>query len=137
MLKLECNKCSDQFTSVIVGCVCLQDYLKALGTARTAQVKRDVIVGCVCLQGYLKALGMARTAQVKRDARMGEAEARRDAGIRVRQQNSQPSHRPRSILQRRQHNRTRSLEKLLIPSSYSNIAWRCGDVYFPCMGEIT
>jgi len=26
---------------------------------------------------------MSRTAQVKRDARMGEAEARRDAGIRV------------------------------------------------------
>ena len=55
------------------------------------------IVGCVCLQGYLKALGMARTAQVKRDARMGEAEARRDAGIRVRQRHSQHSH--RSILQ--------------------------------------
>jgi len=35
------------------------------------------------LQGYLRALGMSRTAQVKRDARMGEAEARRDAGIRV------------------------------------------------------
>ena len=35
------------------------------------------------LKGYLKALGMSRTAQVKRDARMGEAEARRDAGIRV------------------------------------------------------
>jgi len=33
-------------------------------------------------EGYLKALGMARTAQVKRDARIGEAEARRDAGIR-------------------------------------------------------
>ena len=35
------------------------------------------------LQGYLRALGMPRTAQVKRDARMGEAEARRDAGIKV------------------------------------------------------
>jgi len=33
-------------------------------------------------EGYLRALGMGRTAQVKRDARMGEAEARRDAGIR-------------------------------------------------------
>lgn len=33
-------------------------------------------------EGYLKALGMARTAQVKRDARIGEAEARRDATIR-------------------------------------------------------
>jgi len=33
-------------------------------------------------EGYLHALGMSRTAQVKRDARMGEAEARRDAGIR-------------------------------------------------------
>ena len=38
---------------------------------------------CVIYQGYLHALGMSRTAQVKRDARMGEAEARRDAGIRV------------------------------------------------------
>ena len=33
----------------------------------------------------MHALGMSRTAQVKRDARMGEAEARRDAGIRVSQ----------------------------------------------------
>jgi len=32
-------------------------------------------------EGYLKALGMARTAEVKRDARIGEAEARRDAQI--------------------------------------------------------
>ncbi|XP_055898516.1 flotillin-1-like isoform X2 [Biomphalaria glabrata] len=30
---------------------------------------------------YLKSLGMARTAQVKRDARIGEAEAMRDSGI--------------------------------------------------------
>jgi len=35
------------------------------------------------VQGYLRALGMPRTAQVKRDARIGEAEARRDAGIKV------------------------------------------------------
>jgi flotillin len=33
------------------------------------------------LQGYLKSLGMARTAEVKRDARIGEAEARKDATI--------------------------------------------------------
>ncbi|XP_063984268.1 flotillin-1 isoform X2 [Diachasmimorpha longicaudata] len=33
-------------------------------------------------EGYLKALGMARTAEVKRDARIGEAEARKDAQIR-------------------------------------------------------
>ncbi|XP_013772803.1 flotillin-1-like [Limulus polyphemus] len=32
-------------------------------------------------QGYLKALGMARTAQVKRDARIGEAEAKKDSQI--------------------------------------------------------
>ncbi|VDO98404.1 unnamed protein product, partial [Schistosoma margrebowiei] len=32
--------------------------------------------------GYLRSLGLARTAQVKCDARIGEAEARRDAGIR-------------------------------------------------------
>ncbi|KAK4020939.1 hypothetical protein OUZ56_002878 [Daphnia magna] len=31
--------------------------------------------------GYLKALGMARTAEVKRDARIGEAEARADSQI--------------------------------------------------------
>lgn len=35
----------------------------------------------VRLQGYLKALGMARTAEVKRDARIGEAEARADSQI--------------------------------------------------------
>ncbi|UYV70586.1 FLOT1 [Cordylochernes scorpioides] len=33
--------------------------------------------------GYLKSLGMARTAEVKRDARIGEAEARRDAQIKT------------------------------------------------------
>ncbi|XP_061163749.1 flotillin-1-like isoform X2 [Saccostrea echinata] len=33
-------------------------------------------------RGYLKYLGMAQTATVKRDARMGEAEARMEAGIR-------------------------------------------------------
>ena len=31
--------------------------------------------------GYLKALGDARTAEVKRDARLGEAEARKEAKI--------------------------------------------------------
>ena len=36
---------------------------------------------CFLVQGYLKALGMARTAEVKRDARIGEAEAKRDAQI--------------------------------------------------------
>ena len=35
----------------------------------------------IFFQGYLKALGMARTAEVKRDARIGEAEAKRDAQI--------------------------------------------------------
>lgn len=32
-------------------------------------------------EGYLRALGMARTAEVKRDARIGEAEAQRDSQI--------------------------------------------------------
>lgn len=32
-------------------------------------------------KGYLKSLGMARTAEVKRDARIGEAEARKDSQI--------------------------------------------------------
>lgn len=35
-------------------------------------------------QDYLHSLGKARTAQVQKDARIGEAEAKRDAGIRVR-----------------------------------------------------
>lgn len=35
----------------------------------------------IVLQGYLKALGMARTAEVKRDARIGEAEAQAVAKI--------------------------------------------------------
>ena len=35
------------------------------------------------IQNYLTSLGLSRTAQVKRDARIGEAEARRDATIRV------------------------------------------------------
>lgn len=34
-------------------------------------------------QDYLHSLGKARTAQVQKDARIGEAEAKRDAGIRV------------------------------------------------------
>ena len=34
-------------------------------------------------QGYLKALGKPRTAEVKRDADIGNAEAKRDAGIEV------------------------------------------------------
>ena len=35
------------------------------------------------LQGYLRALGMKRTAEVKRDAKIGEAEAKKDSGIKV------------------------------------------------------
>ena len=34
-------------------------------------------------QGYLKALGMKRTAEVQRDAKIGEAEAKKDSGIKV------------------------------------------------------
>ena len=34
-------------------------------------------------QGYLKSLGCTRTAQVKAEARIGEAEALKDSGIRV------------------------------------------------------
>lgn len=35
------------------------------------------------LKDYLHSLGKARTAQVQKDARIGEAEAKRDAGIKV------------------------------------------------------
>lgn len=57
-----------------------------------AYLWQGVYIGCdvdacinhySCFQGYLKYLGMAQTATVKRDARMGEAEARMEAGIRV------------------------------------------------------
>lgn len=57
-----------------------------------AVIKKDILIDCdlvasinhwSCFQGYLKYLGMAQTATVKRDARMGEAEARMEAGIRV------------------------------------------------------
>ena len=34
-------------------------------------------------EGYLKALGKPRTAEVRRDADIGNAEAKRDAGIEV------------------------------------------------------
>ncbi|KAL5011623.1 hypothetical protein ScPMuIL_010174 [Solemya velum] len=34
-------------------------------------------------EGYLKSLGKGRTAEVKRDARIGEADAQRDAGIKI------------------------------------------------------
>lgn len=34
-------------------------------------------------EGYLDSLGKKRTAEVKRDARIGEAEATRDASIKV------------------------------------------------------
>ena len=37
----------------------------------------------VSLQEYLLNLGKARTAEVKRDGRIGEAEAKKEAGIRV------------------------------------------------------
>ena len=34
-------------------------------------------------QGYLKALGEGRTAEVRRDARIGEAQAKMESGIKV------------------------------------------------------
>ena len=46
-------------------------------------VLEELLVFVLLIQGYLKALGMTRTAQVKKDARIGEAEARKDAGERV------------------------------------------------------
>ncbi|KAJ8939114.1 hypothetical protein NQ318_005934 [Aromia moschata] len=42
-----------------------------------SRIKNTAALG----QGYLKSLGMARTAEVKRDARIGEAEARAEAQI--------------------------------------------------------
>ncbi|KAK7788425.1 hypothetical protein R5R35_013829 [Gryllus longicercus] len=47
----------------------------------TLEGHQRAIMGSMTVEGYLKSLGMARTAEVKRDARIGEAEARRDAQI--------------------------------------------------------
>lgn len=46
-----------------------------------AKIHRNFKSQFQLFQGYLKSLGMARTAEVKRDARIGEAEARCDAQI--------------------------------------------------------
>ncbi|GFV47936.1 hypothetical protein TNCV_3044081 [Trichonephila clavipes] len=47
----------------------------------TLEGHQRAIMCTMSVEGYLKSLGMARTAQVKRDARIGEAEARRDSQI--------------------------------------------------------
>lgn len=53
-------------------------------------------------EGYLKSLGMARTAEVKRDARIGEAEAKCDAQIKeaIAEEVRIPKFYPSSILNR-------------------------------------
>lgn len=53
--------------------------------ASTPSLKPSRDPGFVLPQDYLHSLGKARTAQVQKDARIGEAEAKRDAGIRVRE----------------------------------------------------
>jgi len=40
-----------------------------------------MLIFCSNIARYLKALGETRTAQIHRDAKIGEAESRRDAGI--------------------------------------------------------
>jgi len=57
--------------------------LSAIGYFSFKMLCTLLLLQFLTLQGYLKALGMPRTAQVKRDARIGEAEARRDAGVKV------------------------------------------------------
>uniref|UniRef100_A0A8D9APA1 Flotillin-1 n=1 Tax=Cacopsylla melanoneura TaxID=428564 RepID=A0A8D9APA1_9HEMI len=47
----------------------------------TLEGHQRAIMGSMSVEGYLKSLGMARTAEVKRDARVGEAEAKKDARI--------------------------------------------------------
>jgi len=55
--------------------------LKDIRDEETDYSVPDSASGQIVVKGYLKALGMARTAEVKRDARIGEAEAKRDAQI--------------------------------------------------------
>lgn len=55
--------------------------LKDIRDEETDYSVPDNASGQIVVKGYLKALGMARTAEVKRDARIGEAEAKRDAQI--------------------------------------------------------
>lgn len=43
----------------------------------------EIMRESVYLQGYLMSLGKKRTEEVKRDARIGEAEATKDSGIKV------------------------------------------------------
>ncbi len=62
--------------------VCLLLIVDLLAQPETGSHEFSHVTVSWC-QGYLKSLGMGRTAQVKRDARIGEAEARRDATIRV------------------------------------------------------
>lgn len=70
----------------------ITNFQKKITVYDLAYLWQGVYIGCdvdacinhwSCFQGYLKYLGMAQTATVKRDARMGEAEARMEAGIRV------------------------------------------------------
>ncbi|XP_026472155.1 flotillin-1 isoform X3 [Ctenocephalides felis] len=52
-----------------------------MGITVVSYTLKDIRDEEVRSRGYLKSLGMARTAEVKRDARIGEAEARCDAQI--------------------------------------------------------
>ncbi|KAG7171642.1 Flotillin-1-like 1 [Homarus americanus] len=66
----------------IMGTMTVEDIYKnrALFNSRVFEVASKDLYA-LGIHGYLKALGMAQTAQVKRDARIGEAEAKKDSEI--------------------------------------------------------
>ena len=66
--------------------VCLSNALPSFLLIELSCLKIDCHWFPVCLlllQDYLNSLGKARTAQVQKDARIGEAQYKRDAVIRV------------------------------------------------------
>nr|XP_022320506.1 flotillin-1-like isoform X2 [Crassostrea virginica] len=63
--------------------ICVVSYtLKDIRDDKDDTAENDISNSGWVICGYLKYLGMAQTATVKRDARMGEAEARMESGIR-------------------------------------------------------
>lgn len=63
------------------------------------QSRSEQPVVFLCLkQDYLHSLGKGRTAQVQKDARIGEAQNKRDAVIRVRSSPTQTSSLPHGVI---------------------------------------
>lgn len=63
--------------------VCLMHYLPFYGSNCFVSYLTVPPLSVSLLQDYLHSLGKARTAQVQKDARIGEAQYKRDAVMRV------------------------------------------------------